>query len=598
MIIPFYNSVISGSGAAPKPPSFTTPLVLDRLNVEGTKINIESAVVDQGDGAPVTDKGICWSTSPSFTSSNCLSSGGGGSGTFTVIIGITTPLLNDTIYYFRAYAQNSQGTYYSEFLKYNTSYVPMQFVIETTVPNETIAIAGNDSLSLNLPVDAWIDWADGSDPENFITTTNNIHTIDHTFVSAGLHDVQVSGSVRRLKLNSTNLTEFSQWGTQPWGIANGAFKSCDFVYSATDIPVFDLPTLNQPVTGFTAQGMGLYEMFSLTGPLFTGHASFNSWDVDGVQSFFSMFESSEFNADISNWVLNPPVGSDICWINHMFQNNTTFNQNLDTLDVSNVTGFTGLFWGTNNTASTLSSWDVSGSALDALNYMAFSYMFKDALHIPSGIGSWTFNTTPGKDVYLSNMFDGTIGTIPDITGWDTSQVKSMSYMFQNTSFNQDISSWDVSSIQDGFLYMFNGNATFNQDISSWDVSKNNSFSGMFRNSVFNQDISAWDMTASNYPFTKNVQLYGMFQNTPFNQDISAWDISELKYGDVFMDNAALSTLNYDAILISWESQAPTKTVAINFGTTKYTKAPHLAAAAHASLISTYGWTITDGGPTL
>ena len=65
-----------------------------------------------------------------------------------------------------------------------------------------------------------------------------------------------------------------------------------------------------------------------------------------------------------------------------------------------------------------------------------------------------------------------------------------------------------------------------------------------------------------------------------------------------MDNAALSTLNYDAILISWESQAPTKTVAINFGTTKYTKAPHLAAAAHASLISTYGWTITDGGPTL
>ena len=140
---------------------------LDPTNVDGTNLDTSAEVTDEG-GGTVTDKGICWSTSPSFTSSNCLSSGGGGLGTFTVIIGITTPLLNDTIYYFRAYAQNSQGTYYSESLQFNTSYVPMQFVIETTVPNETIAIAGNDSLSLNLSVDAWIDWADGSDPENFI----------------------------------------------------------------------------------------------------------------------------------------------------------------------------------------------------------------------------------------------------------------------------------------------------------------------------------------------------------------------------------------------------------------------------------------------
>ena len=37
------------------------------------------------------------------------------------------------------------------------------------------------------------------------------------------------------------------------------------------------------------------------------------------------------------------------------------------------------------------------------------------------------------------------------------------------SFNQDISSWDVSNVKD-MSYMFYGCKLFNQDISNWDVS--------------------------------------------------------------------------------------------------------------------------------
>ena len=101
-------------------------------------------------------------------------------------------------------------------------------------------------------------------------------------------------------------------------------------------------------------------------------------------------------------------------------------------------------------------------------------------------------------------------------------------MFKNSKFNQDISSWDVSSVTD-MCCMFN-KSQFNQDISAWNVSSVTDMYRMFEDSKFNQDIGDWDISE-----VKNMSM--MFCNSKFNQDISRWDVSGVTHmKDIFKDS--------------------------------------------------------------
>ncbi len=105
----------------------------------------------------------------------------------------------------------------------------------------------------------------------------------------------------------------------------------------------------------------------------------------------------------------------------------------------------------------------------------------------------------------------------DISGWDVSNVTSMIGMFWvNDSFNQDIGKWDVSKVENMMLMFSRANA-FNQDIGEWDVSNVTNMSEMFtRNDVFNGDIGSWDVSAV-------TNMTAMFKDAiSFSQDLSSW----------------------------------------------------------------------------
>ena len=124
----------------------------------------------------------------------------------------------------------------------------------------------------------------------------------------------------------------------------------------------------------------------------------------------------------------------------------------------------------------------------------------------------------------------------DISGWDTSSITNMSHMFQETSaFNQPIENWNVSNVTD-MSYMFAGHkyyrydgsierllpTDFNQPLNNWNVSNVTNMKGMFSVAdEFNQPLENWDVS--------NVtDMSAMFEYAEsFNQPLNNWDVSNV-----------------------------------------------------------------------
>jgi len=291
------------------------------------------------------------------------------------------------------------------------------------------------------------------------------------------------------------------------------------------------------------------------------------------------------------------------------------NLTISAPDAPNIgTSLDGAFYlCTSLTNEDFANWDTSAVTI-------FRSCFASCTNFNGTVNGWD----TGLGTNFESMFNRAASFNQPLDLFDMSNATNLKRMFlRATSFNQDLDSWDVRNVTDWYEFMRNASAfngslagwtvqgSFNElafaimnaftgiGLDSWDTSGVTSFRSAFgANPVFNPDVSGWDV--------QNVtNMENTFGSDPsFDQDLSAWDITSVSSFTNFMSGtSALSTANYDDLLTGWEATLQSTwsggtgypyTINIHFGGSQYTLGG-AAETARTSLVSNFGWTITDGG---
>ena len=83
---------------------------------------------------------------------------------------------------------------------------------------------------------------------------------------------------------------------------------------------------------------------------------------------------------------------------------------------------------------------------------------------------------------MEGIFYGATSFNGDLSSWDVGRVTDMGWMFEGaTSFNGDLSRWDVGQVTN-MAYMFNGATSFNHQLGGTWSQSTASRTGMFSNS--------------------------------------------------------------------------------------------------------------------
>ncbi len=246
----------------------------------------------------------------------------------------------------------------------------------------------------------------------------------------------------------------------------------------------------------------------------------------------------------------------------------------DAPDLSMVTDMRGMFSGASVFNGLLGNWNVE-------NVTNMQDMFADASLFDQDIGNWNVENVTN----MNSMFWESHSFNQDISGWNVGNVTEMTFMFSGAHmFNQNIGSWNVSNVTN-MGYMFS-ETTFNQDIGNWNVGNAINMEGLFRYAVaFNQNIGNWNVS-------QVTNMWKMFEGaSAFNQDLGNWNVSNVTYMASMFDGANLSTANYDALLNGWNTLNLKYGVPFGAGHSQYCN----GLTAKNNIISTFGWTISDGG---
>ena len=182
--------------------------------------------------------------------------------------------------------------------------------------------------------------------------------------------------------------------------------------------------------------------------------------------------------------------------------------------------YAGIYLAANGVTLIAGGGAISGQeyGLNGVSYLVVAD--KDALNTAYDASRDLATVVTTRVTDLSDIFNRESTFNQNISSWDTSSVTTMRLMFYKAeAFNQDIGNWNTSSVTN-MERMFYENTIFNQDISKWETSSVTRMDDMFYYAkAFNQDIGRWDTSS----VTKMRYLFS--SATAFNKDIGSWDTS-------------------------------------------------------------------------
>jgi surface protein len=187
--------------------------------------------------------------------------------------------------------------------------------------------------------------------------------------------------------------------------------------------------------------------------------------------------------------------------------------------------------------------------------------------------------------------------ITDIENWDA-KFTNLGAMFSSCGITGtlNISNWDTSSVVSLSQFLMNTSNLTSIDMSGLDLSSCTTWGARYAGAFNNSGVNYINVSNIIIRTASPVVMFEPFYNLGVCDivGLDTWDISQVNQMTDFMKFTTITTVEYDKLLVAWDSQDPVNSLSVNFGSSKYTLAS-AAATARAGLITNDAWTITDGG---
>ena len=302
----------------------------------------------------------------------------------------------------------------------------------TTTPSESIEIKGT-GIGYNYDVD----WGDSSSDTAVTTAIKN-----HTYSVAGTYTVKITGAFPRPQfgtMSATNrekIVEMSNWGDIQYLRLQSAFTDCiNMEYTATDAPDLSAATAN---TGNMMRDCFM-NCESITSMDLSNWSNLECVGNYGIYRFLNGSDNLEY-INMSGWNMpNVNIANSMLYdAGKLTTNGCVFV--LDNMTFGAITGITSFMQNAKIKTLSMDNWSLNPSGTCSFSGFFFNASADVAGSIALDLSSWT--NTSCISIMTNFMRASTVTSSPfsslNTTGWDTSNLTSLSHAFYRAAYLTDI----------------------------------------------------------------------------------------------------------------------------------------------------------------